>query len=79
MKDLTRTMIARINAESGADDDDSMEQTESGDACDWEATDVGVGLQRSSSTIRAPQRLLEESGVSVDKRAPDWKYCLMKM
>jgi hypothetical protein len=72
-------MMARIDAESGTDDDDTLEQTKSGDTHDREATDVSVGLRRSSHTIRAPQRLIEESGVSMDKKAPDWKDCLIKM
>jgi hypothetical protein len=61
-------MTARIDAESGTDDDDTVEQT-----------DVSVGLRRSSHTIRAPQRLIEESGVSMDKKPPDWKDCLIMM
>jgi hypothetical protein len=61
-------MTARIDAESRTDDDDTVEQTKSGDTRDMEATDVNVGLRRSSCTIRAPQRLMEESCVSMDKR-----------
>jgi Reverse transcriptase (RNA-dependent DNA polymerase) len=72
-------MTARIDAELGTDDEDIMEQTKSGDVRDREATEVSVGLRRSSCTIRALQRLIEESGVSMDKRTLDWKDCLIKM
>jgi hypothetical protein len=66
-------MTARIDAESGTDDETSN------DARDREATGANVGLRRSNRTIKAPRRLIEESGISEDKKEPNWKDCLVKV
>jgi hypothetical protein len=69
-------MTARIDVKSGTDEDTPIKSDVERDR---EATDANVGLRRSSCTIRAPRRLIEESGVSVDKREPDWRDRSIKM
>jgi Reverse transcriptase (RNA-dependent DNA polymerase) len=70
-------MTARIDVEARADGD-MDDQDESDDARDREATNDSAGHRRSSCTIRAPRRLIEEIGVSIDEKEPDWKDCLIK-
>jgi hypothetical protein len=71
-------MTAKIDAESRTDDD-TDDQDESNDARDREAINDGAGIRRSSRAIRAPTRLIEEMGVSIDEKQPNWKDCLVKV
>jgi Reverse transcriptase (RNA-dependent DNA polymerase) len=71
-------MTARIDAESRTDDDID-DQDKSNDARDREAINDSAGLRRSSRVIRAPTRLIEEMGVSIDEKLPNWKDCLVKV
>jgi hypothetical protein len=57
---------------------ESVSQEDS-DKHDGEASTESGGLRRSRQTIRAPQRLIEAIGVSMDETESHWKNCLVKV